>query len=219
MAVTAHWIEGEATKTVSTEFLALRLRSELIGLINVPDRHTGEHLSEAFLTVIDRLRVTYKVCTAPKPLPFLSLADRVFSIYRSDGSRWIMHPQTIYLRRQCSGSCLADESPSILLIDECGKWLLLSNRGYWAYICNCAPSCFPHVVNLACEAVLSAMTATKYTKRSAPDYVPPPIASELSTDSEGDGPGILEAIERDPIATLRSLIRAVSWQSNISHWV
>lgn len=62
MAVTAHWMEGETMKTASTEFVALRLRSELIGFVNVPERHTGEHLAEAFLSVIDRLRITYKVC-------------------------------------------------------------------------------------------------------------------------------------------------------------
>lgn len=61
MAVTAHWIEGETIQTVSSEFVALRLRSELVGFVNVPVRHTGEHLAEAFLSVIDRLHITYKV--------------------------------------------------------------------------------------------------------------------------------------------------------------
>lgn len=65
------------------------------------------------------------------------------------------------------------------------------------------------MVNLTCEAVLSAMTATEYAKRSASDYVPPSSTSVL--DLEGAEPGILDALRRDPITTLRSLIRAVSY--------
>lgn len=55
--------------------------------------------------------------------------------------------------------------------------------------------CFPHIVNLACKAVLSALTNLDY-------------AAEPSTDAEYTYS--LEAIENDPIATLRALIRVVS---------
>jgi hypothetical protein len=64
--------------------------------------------------------------------------------------------------------------------------------------------CFPHIVNLACQAVLSAITNLDYAKEDADDYIP----------STGD---MMDNLERDPIATVRSLIRAVcadlSWRS------
>lgn len=61
------------------------------------------------------------------------------------------------------------------------------------------PSCFPHMVNLACKAVLAAITSVEYGKETAQDYFP-------------DGPAprtLLKAVVRDPIAILRSLIRGV----------
>lgn len=59
--------------------------------------------------------------------------------------------------------------------------------------------CFPHIVNLACKAVLAAMTKLEHGLSSAPDYVP-----------KGPLPlSFLEALTRDPIATLQSLIRSV----------
>ena len=61
MAVTAHWIEGEAVTTSTPDFVKLCLRSELVGFVNVPSRHTGEHLAEAYLSVVDHLRIAYKV--------------------------------------------------------------------------------------------------------------------------------------------------------------
>jgi hypothetical protein len=50
--------------------------------------------------------------------------------------------------------------------------------------------CFPHIVNLACKAVLSAMANTDFTAEEAEEYV-------------------LEGTSSDPIATLRTLIWAV----------
>ena len=58
--------------------------------------------------------------------------------------------------------------------------------------------CFPHVVNLACQAVLAALTNL--------DYAREPQTSEEQIS-------FLEAVDKDPIATLRALIRVVS--SNI----
>lgn len=54
-------------------------------------------------------------------------------------------------------------------------------------------------MNLACKAVLGAMTKLEYAAPAAPDYVP-----------SGRTPmSFWDAVNRDPIATLRSLIRAV----------
>lgn len=61
MAVTAHWIESETVKTASSSFTSLKLRSELVGFVHVPVRHSGELLAEAFLYVMDRIKVTGKV--------------------------------------------------------------------------------------------------------------------------------------------------------------
>lgn len=57
MAVTAHWIEGTKYDTGVGVGHSLRLRSELAGFIQVPVRHTGEHLYEAFMHITERLHI------------------------------------------------------------------------------------------------------------------------------------------------------------------
>lgn len=59
--------------------------------------------------------------------------------------------------------------------------------------------CFPHVINLACKVVLAAITHMEYAKDIAGDYVPSGLC--LTT--------FVEAISRDPIATVCSLVRGV----------
>jgi hypothetical protein len=61
MAVTANWIGSNPDTPHSSNFVSLKLQSELIGFVNVPERHTGEHLAESFLYVLDRVQVTHKV--------------------------------------------------------------------------------------------------------------------------------------------------------------
>lgn len=61
-------------------------------------------------------------------------------------------------------------------------------------------SCFPHVVNLACKAILAAITNMKFAEQGAEDFVP---TKSMPTDFRG-------AIKRDPIATVRTLVRVVS---------
>lgn len=61
--------------------------------------------------------------------------------------------------------------------------------------------CFPHVVNLACKAVLSTITNLDYAAENANDYVPEPVETEPDT--------FIDAVFRDPIATVRSLVRGV----------
>lgn len=60
------------------------------------------------------------------------------------------------------------------------------------YISNSVYRCFPHIVNLACKAVLSAMTNTDFT------------ADPEETEEHEN-----EETPSDPIATLRTLIRVV----------
>ncbi|EKM48404.1 uncharacterized protein PHACADRAFT_52497, partial [Phanerochaete carnosa HHB-10118-sp] len=62
---------------------------------------------------------------------------------------------------------------------------------------NC--SCFPHVVNLACQSVLSAITELEYVKETSQDFEPEKFSLH----------NFLDAVKHDPIATLRSLIRAI----------
>ena len=60
-------------------------------------------------------------------------------------------------------------------------------------------SCFPHVVNLSCKAVLSAITNMDYAANDAEDYAPNGLTPMT----------FIDAINRDPIATVRTLVRVV----------
>lgn len=57
MAVTAHWIES----VVEDGEERLRLASALIGFREMPGHHTGEHLSTAFVYILDRLNIAKRV--------------------------------------------------------------------------------------------------------------------------------------------------------------
>ncbi|KAJ7358519.1 hypothetical protein DFH08DRAFT_686901, partial [Mycena albidolilacea] len=50
--------------------------------------------------------------------------------------------------------------------------------------------CFPHIVNLACKAVLGAITDMDFAASGAADFVPDPA---------GEVPTFIDAIARDPI--------------------
>lgn len=89
-AYTAHWIEGKTVQTIHGPQLTLTLRADLIGFQRVPGRHTGEHLAQAFLVVVDRLGITHKVC-----LKYSSLVFSADSCSRLGGSLWTMLTTTI----------------------------------------------------------------------------------------------------------------------------
>lgn len=62
VAVTAHWIQAIQVEHVSgppTEELVLR--ADLIGFRHLPGHHMGKHISQLFLFVTDRIKVTSKV--------------------------------------------------------------------------------------------------------------------------------------------------------------
>ncbi len=61
MGVTAHWIEGVEVKTMTGTQKKLELRSDLVGFLNIPGRHTGKHLAECFMFILDRMNITEKV--------------------------------------------------------------------------------------------------------------------------------------------------------------
>ena len=54
MAVTAHWIENKVVNGLST----LHLRSDLIAFHRIPGSHTGEHLAEVFVYILERLGIS-----------------------------------------------------------------------------------------------------------------------------------------------------------------
>lgn len=62
MAVTGHWLEAKLVTTPFGPQYKLTLRTDLIGFLCVPGHHDGQHLATAFLHVIDRIRITHKVC-------------------------------------------------------------------------------------------------------------------------------------------------------------
>ncbi|THU82844.1 hypothetical protein K435DRAFT_690762 [Dendrothele bispora CBS 962.96] len=55
-------------------------------------------------------------------------------------------------------------------------------------------SCFPHIVNLACKAVISAVTNIDYAADDAPEFIP-------------------QHSDRDPIASIRAIVRAIRQSS------
>ncbi|KAF7328296.1 Dimer-Tnp-hAT domain-containing protein [Mycena sanguinolenta] len=59
--------------------------------------------------------------------------------------------------------------------------------------------CFPHIVNLACKAVLSAITDMDFAATGADDFVP----------NRAEPRTFLDAIARDPIATVRTTVRVI----------
>ncbi|KAJ6597322.1 hypothetical protein B0H10DRAFT_2196991 [Mycena sp. CBHHK59/15] len=65
--------------------------------------------------------------------------------------------------------------------------------------------CFPHIVNLACKAVLGAITDMKFAAPEAADFVPHPRAA----DDDADAPTFLDTIHRDPVATVRTTVRVI----------
>jgi len=73
-------------------------------------------------------------------------------------------------------------------------------------------SCFPHIVNLACKAVLSAITKMDFAKEDSAPYEPP---ERDDSDSDSDfgsnnDTDFLTVLHRDPVASLRSVIQHVS---------
>ena len=61
MAVTAHWLEKASLEASNRLQPKISLRTDLIGFVHVPCSHTGEHLAEVFLSVINCLKIAKKV--------------------------------------------------------------------------------------------------------------------------------------------------------------
>lgn len=61
MAVTAHWIQARLEVSQSGSYYSLAMRADLIGFQRIPGHHTGEHLADSFIEIIDRLGIQEKV--------------------------------------------------------------------------------------------------------------------------------------------------------------
>jgi hypothetical protein len=61
MAITAHWTSYQAKGTSQGSSNTISLKSKLIAFHCVPNRHTGEHLAEVFLNILDRYQIQ-RVC-------------------------------------------------------------------------------------------------------------------------------------------------------------
>ena len=124
-----------------------------------------------------------------------------------DGLHSITHPITILSWRRWANFWRLAILSLMLWNDELGALTIIILWWLRSYV---SWRCFPHVVNLACKAVLSAITRIEYAAENAGDYVPIVIGPRSMT--------FAEAITRDPIATLRSLVRGVHmkrlWLSN-----
>ncbi len=64
MAVTAHWIQEETIQTSFGSQVRLKMQTVLIGFHHVPGRHTGEHLAEAFIFILECVGILHKVCVS-----------------------------------------------------------------------------------------------------------------------------------------------------------
>jgi hypothetical protein len=181
MAVTAHWIQA----TTANGSHKLILRSDLIGFHKIPGRHNGRHLANCFLYIIDRLKITDKVCFYSF---YLFLAQLL--IHFKIG--WIT----------CDNASNNDtlmETLETLLAHRHIEFDQVKSRIRYAYITSLFEygiyetviRCFPHIVNLACKAVLGMLTTLEYINETQEDYDP------------------TSAFGRDCIATIRSLISTV----------
>jgi len=63
LAVTAHWMERQASYTLQHR---INLRVDLIGFVYVPGHYTGKHLAEVFLFIINCLQIEKKVSSTFK---------------------------------------------------------------------------------------------------------------------------------------------------------
>lgn len=61
LAITGHWIEAKLVQTETGTKRELVLRSALVGFVRLPGSHTGEHIAEAFVSVMDKLGILHKV--------------------------------------------------------------------------------------------------------------------------------------------------------------
>ncbi|KAL4262028.1 Zinc finger BED domain-containing [Pleurotus pulmonarius] len=138
------------TQTASGPRYLLRLRADLIGFHHIPGSHTGEHISNIFLFVLDRIQITSRI-------------GWVTVDNASNNDTFLHHLEAELKHRNIPFSHIKHHI-----------------------------RCFPHVVNLACKAVIQGITNMDLAN---------------SDISEFDHVDHAEHTHRDLIATLRAFIR------------
>ena len=199
MAVTAHWIQGVWEEAVGAKRLILKLRADLIGFQCVPGHHDGEHMAVAFLYITERIKITGRVC-------YIQILVAQFKswnwsyIVRSAGLHLITLQTTTHLWLTFNVFLVATVFSFITSSVKFGMINVLA----WTYYCSdFLPSCFPHIVNLACKAILAAATDLKYATTNAADHPSDNLTTHLTAFAN-----IIK--HWDPIAMARSLIHTVS---------
>ncbi|KAJ6614682.1 hypothetical protein B0H10DRAFT_1802927, partial [Mycena sp. CBHHK59/15] len=66
--------------------------------------------------------------------------------------------------------------------------------------------CFPHIVNLACKAMLREISDMDFAAKGPADFVPPQVQAAT----------FMDVIEQDPVATVRTVVRVI-WASSLRH--
>ena len=61
MAVTAHSLKSQSLQVSNTLQQSIYLHVDLLGFAHVPGTHSGKHLAEVFLFIINRLNIAHKV--------------------------------------------------------------------------------------------------------------------------------------------------------------
>jgi len=150
MVVTAHWIEMATVQMPQGPQHILKLWSDLIGFQHCPGRHTREHLAQAFLHVLEWIQITSKVWEL-----FV-----VYCIYAHSNLQigWVTLDNTS--NNDTFMVTLAAELWACRIPFDAVK-----HRIRWVYhllkyglVFINHKSCFPHIVNLVCKAVLASIT-------------------------------------------------------------
>jgi len=92
MAIMAHWIEAKSVPTAEGLHYILKLRSELIAFHHLEGRHSGSHLADTFIQILEKYKVAKKV--SYDILQLFDINIKFISCYRLGGSRSTMHQIT-----------------------------------------------------------------------------------------------------------------------------
>ena len=61
MAITAHWIEAKSVPIAEGPHYILKVWSELIAFHHLEGLHSGSHLADTFIQILERYKVAKKV--------------------------------------------------------------------------------------------------------------------------------------------------------------
>ncbi|KAF7347428.1 HAT family dimerization domain-containing protein [Mycena venus] len=196
-------------------------------IIEVWDEHLA-HLESEMATVIGKISTTMDLWTDRQKIPFMAVTAHWLEATLIDtpaGPQYILTLRTdligfLRVPGHHDGEHLATAFLHIIdRIDIASRlgWVTLDNATnndtFMAFLeielckrkipfrkLHRRIRCFPHIVNLACKAILGAITNMDFAASGAADFVPGPAAPPRT---------ILDAIARDPVATVRTSVRVI----------